>query len=195
MTHLANNFNTTVQPLFLQPHHMPAFHALQGQVIAALPAAKKHFLKPRDLASLYNHVGGCMPALGVLDKTDTLVAGALVTYPHHDDAANVAEYPVHGAAATTAIIQSLMVAPTHKGLGLSAALLESAEMVAAQHGYTQLMAKVSVLNTASQHIFQSAGFKPFRAPFFDAKGGYEAQFWVKQVGHVQNKPMQALKAA
>lgn len=163
------------------------FLLLQSFALASMPDDKKHHLKERDIEDLKAHTDARMPIIAVYAADGQYVGHALLTYPIHDDVVqNLNHYPFHGTEATTAVIQSLFIAPKHRASRLDPALVQknmdpvslifdTAKDLAAMHGQTRVMAKVACDNAGSLRTFEKNGFT-IQETHFDEAGGYMAHY-------------------
>lgn len=185
-------FNTNTAPytascLFPSDENFSKFLLLQSFAIASAPSDKRHHLKERGIEDLKAHIDARMPIIAVHTADGQYVAHALLAYPIHDDVVqNLQHYPFNGMEATTAVIQSLYVAPKHrasqldpmlgqKGMDPTSLIFDTAKELAITHGHTQIMAKVAADNTGSLKTFEKNGFF-IQETAWDETGGYLAHF-------------------
>lgn len=163
------------------------FLLLQSFAFASMPCEKRHHLKERGIDDLKAHTDARMPIIAVQAANGQYVGHALLAYPIHDDVVqNMTHYPFHGTEATTAVIQSLFIAPKHrasrldpslvaKGMDPTSLIFDTAKDLAAMHGQTRVMAKVACDNTGSLKTFEKNGFV-IQETHFDEAGGYMAHY-------------------
>jgi len=148
-------------PKFLNKGDIPAFLALQSNVLEGLSPEQAHFLKPREKEDLEDHLDAGMPIIWVPDPSNPkkLLAQAILSYAKFDHALkNTHGYPFNPGDETVALLQSVAVDPDSKGFKLAKILIDTAIDTAAMRGMGVVIAKVSDDNTASQNLFLSAGF-------------------------------------
>ncbi|MFE6237405.1 GNAT family N-acetyltransferase [Cellulosimicrobium sp. NPDC057862] len=86
-----------------------------------------------------------VPAEG--DRSPGRVVGVAAVFPSHDDP-------------TAAELVSVWVDPDARGTGVAAALLRSAEALAAELGARALALRVTATNARARRLYEGAGFAP-----------------------------------
>ena len=160
-------------------------HAIMTAVNHALPEGKKHFLKPQTVADLQSHIENGFPVLGAINCHTGELGAILLITPTEDKTLckNLDGYQLIDQA-KTAVIQCVAVHPKFEGIGLMKAMLKTAELVAANMGIRNLVAKIATEgatfegNKASEAGFARAGFEA-SAKGNDPKLNYPVQYWTK----------------
>mgnify|MGYP000201888000 CR=1 FL=1 len=149
----------TVRELVAKPSIIEKFMALHAQVLEALPAHGKHWVKPRDAENVTNHLKQGHIGLGVFDANGHMVGQALLTFPDLPGGKNLKGYPIgyfHGlyAPEDCLVIQTLGVIKK----GVARLLLDKAEEIAHERYRRHLLAKTDVANDKSIKVFEDAKF-------------------------------------
>ncbi|MCB1537681.1 MAG: GNAT family N-acetyltransferase [Rhodospirillales bacterium] len=152
-----------IEPVAATNHDIGQFIRLHQQVLAALPAHGRHWVKRRLFSDIRNHVRNGNVALGAFDAAGNMIGQLLLTFPDLRGGKNLLGYPVGPgthAPEHCAIVQTVGLAPGQNGKGVMSALLDAAQMIAAENGRAHLLAKTDLENTDSIRLFKHAGYTP-----------------------------------
>ena len=172
-----------------------AFMRLHFNVVAALPADKKHFVRPRDRADISRHfMAGHAGVVAMHGRN--MVGQLLLTQADGHALKNMRDYPIGGdmSAEDTLTIQTVGLhenfrASAHKlkGGDLAVRLLDAACAEAQAQGRAWVLGKTAQDNTGGQKVFQRAGFQPVGG--FEQRGAdtYRSIFMAKAIPVAQGR--------
>lgn len=162
-----------------------ALQLLAEQEMEAI--GKPHFLRSRTEQSILQHLEAGHFVVGIKNSQGQHIAHALITDPARDGTMNLDGYPCQDG---DLIVQTFYIREQDRYKNLDAAwrnthnpgllIFEAARTIAAERGYTRLLAKVATDNP-SRKTFMLNGFAATGRGGVDAKIGYSYQYYAAPV--------------